>query len=120
AGCAAHSILPLERPLTAAVATIFALTGHLTDWPVAEGGSHAIGGALASYLKTLGGIVETGRHVRSLADLPPARVVLFDTSPAQLADVGGPILPARYVRRLRRYRYGPGVFKLDWALDGPI
>ncbi len=59
-------------------------------------------------------------HVRSLADLPPARVVLFDTSPAQLADIGAPILPAGYVRRLRRYRYGPGVFKLDWALDGPI
>ncbi len=68
----------------------------------------------------LGGRIETGRHVRSLADLPPARVVLFDTSPAQLADIGEPILPAGYVRRLRRYRYGPGVFKLDWALDGPI
>jgi len=120
AGCAAHSILPLERPLTAAVGMIFALTGHMTDWPVAAGGSQAIGDALASYLRSLGGTIETGRCVRSLADLPPARVVLFDTSPAQLADVAAPILPAGYVRRLRRYRYGPGAFKLDWALDGPI
>ena len=94
--------------------------GTSTDWPVAAGGSQAIGRALASYLRTLGGRIETGRHVRSLADLPPARVVLFDTSPAQLADIGAPILPAGYVRRLRRYRYGPGAFKLDWALDGPI
>jgi phytoene dehydrogenase-like protein len=120
AGCAAHSILPLERPLTAAVGMIFAFTGHVVDWPVAAGGSRAIGDALASYLRALGGQIETGRWVRSLADLPPARVVLFDTSPAQLADVGAPVLPAGYVRRLRRYRYGPGIFKLDWALDGPI
>ena len=120
AGCAAHSILPLERPLTAAVALIFALTAHVDDWPVAAGGSASIAGALASYLAELGGRVETVRHVRTLADLPPARVVLFDTSPAQLADVCAPVLPASYVRRLRRYRYGPGAFKVDWALDGPI
>jgi phytoene dehydrogenase-like protein len=120
AGCAAHSILPLEKPLTAAVAMIFALTGHVEDWPVAAGGSKAIGNALASYLMSLGGTIETGRMVRSLADLPAARVVLFDTSPAQLADIAERALPASYVRRLRRYRYGPGVFKLDLALDGPI
>lgn len=120
AGCAVHSVLPLERPLTAAVARLFALTGHVEDWPVAAGGSQAIARALTSYLRALGGQIESGRHVRSLADLPPARVVLFDTSPAQLADIGEPVLPAGYVRRLRRYRYGPGVFKVDWALDGPI
>jgi phytoene dehydrogenase-like protein len=120
AGCAAHSVLPLERPLTAAVAMIFALTGHVEDWPVAAGGSQAIGRALAAYFQFLGGSIETGRYVRSFADLPPARVVLFDTSPAQLADIAEPVLPAGYVRRLRRYRYGPGAFKLDWALDGPI
>ncbi|MBI3784974.1 MAG: NAD(P)/FAD-dependent oxidoreductase [Deltaproteobacteria bacterium] len=120
AGCAAHSILPLERPLTAAVAMIFALTAHIEDWPVAAGGSRSIGRALASYLSELGGRIETGRYVRRLADIPPARVVLFDTSPAQLADVCETILPPGYVRRLRRYRYGPGAFKLDWALDGPI
>jgi phytoene dehydrogenase-like protein len=120
AGCAPHSILPLERPLSAAVAMIFALTGHVEDWPVAAGGSQAIARALASSLAQLGGRIETGVPVRRLADLPPSRVVLFDTSPAQLADVCAPLLPASYLRRLRRYRYGPGVFKLDWALDGPI
>jgi phytoene dehydrogenase-like protein len=120
AGCAAHSILPLDRPLTAAVAMIFALTAHVEDWPVAAGGSGAIGDALASLLRSLGGRIETGTAVRSLADVPPARVVLFDTSPAQLATICEPVLPAGYVRRLRRYRYGPGAFKLDWALDGPI
>jgi phytoene dehydrogenase-like protein len=120
AGCAAHSILPLEKPLTAAMGIILALTGHIVDWPVAAGGSQAIALALASYLRALGGRIETGQPVRSLADLPSARVVLLDTSPAQLADIGGSALPAGYVRRLRRYRYGPGIFKLDWALDGPI
>ncbi len=120
AGCAAHSILPLERPLTAAVAMIFALTAHVEEWPVAAGGSQAITRALASYLQQLGGRIETGTPVRRLADIPPARVILFDTSPAQLANVCEPVLAARYVRRLRRYRYGPGVFKVDWALDGPI
>jgi phytoene dehydrogenase-like protein len=120
AGCAPHSILPLERPLSSAVAMIFALTGHVEDWPVAAGGSQAIARALASTLERLGGRIATGVPVRSLADIPPSRVVLFDTSPAQLADVCAPLLPAQYLRRLRRYRYGPGVFKLDWALDGPI
>jgi phytoene dehydrogenase-like protein len=120
AGCAAHSILPFDRPLTGAVALIFALTAHVDDWPVAAGGSNAITDALASLLRSLGGVIETGVHVRGLADLPPARVVLFDTSPAQLADICGAALPDGYVRRLRRFRYGPGVFKLDLALDGPI
>jgi phytoene dehydrogenase-like protein len=99
---------------------IFALTAHVETWPVAAGGSQAIGAALASYLRSLGGRIETDAPVRSLADLPPARVALFDTSPAQLADICAAQLPSSYVQRLRRYRYGPGVFKLDWALDGPI
>jgi phytoene dehydrogenase-like protein len=120
AGCAAHSILPLERSLTAAVALLFCLTGHVEAWPIAEGGSGSIASALAGLLRALGGRIETGRFVRTLADLPRARVVLFDTSPEQLAAIAEPALPARYVRRLRRYRYGPGVFKIDWALDGPI
>jgi phytoene dehydrogenase-like protein len=119
AGCAAHSILPLERPLTAAVGTLFALTGHVDDWPVAAGGSQAIADAMAGTCASSVVTIETGVFVRSLADLPPARVVLFDTSPAQLADVCAPYCRG-YVRRLRRYRYGPGAFKLDWALDGPI
>jgi phytoene dehydrogenase-like protein len=120
AGCAAHSILPLERMLSGAVGLLFLITAHVEEWPVARGGSIAIARALAGCLRALGGGIETGRRVRSLGDLPAARVYLFDTSPAQLADIAAPALPARYLRRLRRYRYGPGVFKLDWALDGPI
>jgi phytoene dehydrogenase-like protein len=119
-GCAAHSILPLDRAFTAAVGLVFLLTGHVEDWPVAAGGSQAIPRALAGVLRDLGGRVETGVRVRSLADLPPARVALFDTSPAGLATIAADALPARYLRRLSRYVYGAGVFKLDFALDGPI
>jgi phytoene dehydrogenase-like protein len=120
AGCAGHSILPLSRSISGAVALMFLLSGHVEDWPVAAGGSQAIPRALASLLRALGGRIETGVRVRSLADLPPARLYLFDTDPAQLATIAGSLLPAGYLRRLARYRFGPGVFKLDWALDGPI
>jgi phytoene dehydrogenase-like protein len=120
AGCAAHSVLPLTQPLTAAMGVMFALTAHVVDWPVAEGGSHAIWRALVSYLESLRGRVETGRRIERLAELPPARVVLFDTSPDQVVRIAGEALPAGYRRRLARYRYGPGAFKVDWALDGPI
>ncbi|MGD9648032.1 MAG: phytoene desaturase family protein [Pirellulales bacterium] len=120
AGCTAHSILPFDRLFTSAVGMIFALSGHLVDWPVAAGGSQSIADALAAYLRALGGTIETGRLVRTLGNLPASRVVLFDTSPDQLAEIAEAELPAGYVRRLRRYRYGPGVFKLDYALAGPI
>jgi phytoene dehydrogenase-like protein len=120
AGCAGHAIMPLEKPLTAALGLVFLLAGHIEEWPIAEGGSQAITNALASYLRSLGGRIETGRWIRALEDLPPARVYLFDTSPKQLAEIAAPVLAAGYVRRLLRYRYGPGTFKLDWALDGPI
>jgi phytoene dehydrogenase-like protein len=120
AGCAGHSILPLDRAFTGAVALIFLLTGHVENWPVAAGGSQAISRALGGLLESLGGTIETGLMVRSAADLPPARMYLFDTSPAILADVAGRALPSRYVDRLRRFRYGPAVFKVDWALDGSI
>lgn len=120
AGCAAHSTLPLDKMFTAALGLIFLLAGHVEEWPVAAGGSAAITRALASLLGELGGVIRTGVRVRSAAELPSARVFLFDTSPDQLASICEPALPDRYLRRLRRYRYGPGVFKLDWALDGPI
>jgi phytoene dehydrogenase-like protein len=120
AGCAAHAILPLERSFTAAIALVFLVAGHVEAWPVPAGGSQAIAGALAGLLRSLGGKIQTGALVRSLADLPPARLYLFDTSPSQLASIAQPILPAGYLRRLRRYIYGPGTFKLDLALDGPI
>jgi phytoene dehydrogenase-like protein len=120
AGCAGHSVLPLSQPLTAALGLLFAVTGHAEDWPVAEGGSQAIACALAAHLEQLGGRIESGRCVERLDELPTSRVVLFDTSPEQLSRIAGDALPAGYRRRLERYRYGPGVFKLDWALDGPI
>lgn len=120
AGCAAHSILPLDRLFTAALGLIFSISGHVEPWPVAAGGSEAIPRALASLLTELGGEMQTGVRVTSARDLPPARVYLFDTSPDQLASIAGPVLPRSYLRRLGRFRYGPGAFKLDWALDGPI
>jgi phytoene dehydrogenase-like protein len=120
AGCASHSILPFDRAFTGALALMFLFSGHVEDWPVAEGGSRAITGALASLLRALGGRIETSVRVRTLAQLPPARLYLFDTSPAQLAEIAEPLLPARYLRRLRRYVYGPGTFKIDFALEGPI
>ncbi len=120
AGCAAHSVLPLTQPLTAALGVLFAVSAHVVDWPVAEGGSRGIWRALVSYLESLGGRIEAGRRIERLAELEGPRVVLFDTSPDQLAHIAGEALPARYRRRLGRYRYGPGAFKLDWALDGPI
>ncbi len=120
AGCAGHSILPLTYPLTAALGLTFAMTGHVETWPVARGGSSAIASALSSLFESLGGRIETGRRVERLSELPASRVVLFDTSPRQLSQICGDALPPGYRRRLDRYRYGPGVFKLDWALDGPI
>ena len=120
AGCAGHSILPLDKMFTAALGLIFSIAGHVEPWPIASGGSQAIPRALASLLKELGGEIRTGVHVRSPAELPAARVYLFDTSPDQLASIAEAALPSGYRRRLGRYRYGPGAFKLDWALDGPI
>jgi phytoene dehydrogenase-like protein len=119
-GCAAHSFLPLDRPGSASFGLVLALTGHAVGWPCAEGGSVSIVNALASYFRSLGGTICTASPVRSLRDIPPSRAVLFDVTPRQLADIAATELPASYTKRLRRFRYGPGVFKVDWALDGPI
>ncbi len=120
AGLAAHSMLPLERPPTAAFGLMLGLLGHAVGWPFPRGGSQALAEGLASCLRSLGGEIETGRRVESLAELGGARAVLLDVTPRGLLELAGDELPARYRRRLERYRYGPGVFKLDWALDGPI
>ncbi|HEX8410016.1 MAG TPA: NAD(P)/FAD-dependent oxidoreductase [Thermoanaerobaculia bacterium] len=119
-GSAAHSFIPLEKTGSASFGLALILAGHATGWPAAKGGSVAIIGAMASYLKSLGGEIRTNQFVRSLRDVPESRTVLFDVSPRQLADIAGDELPAAYVKKLRRYRFGPGVFKVDWALDGPI
>jgi phytoene dehydrogenase-like protein len=94
--------------------------GHVAGWPVARGGAQRLSDALASYLRSLGGELETGARVESLAELDGARAVLADVSPRELLRLGGERLPPRYRRALGRYRYGPGSFKLDLALDGPI
>jgi len=120
AGCAAHAMLPLDAIATGAVGLIFILSGHLTGWPLAEGGSQAIADALGKALRSQGGEIRTSHRVRSMADVPDSRVVLFDVTPRQLAAIAGDALPRSYVRKLQRYRYGPGAFKVDWALDGPI
>lgn len=120
AGLAAHSVLPLNTAPTAAVGLFFALSAHQCDWPVAKGGSQAIIDALASYLRSLGGEIEVGRRVKGLVELGHAKVVLFDTSPRMLLEICGDALPASYHSRLAKFRPGPGVFKIDYALDGPI
>jgi phytoene dehydrogenase-like protein len=119
-GSAAHSFIPLDRIGSASFGMALILAGHATGWPAAKGGSVAIINAMASYLRSLGGEIRTGHFVRSLADLPESRAILFDVSPRQLAAIAGDALPSRYVNKLRRYRFGPGAFKVDWALDGPI
>jgi phytoene dehydrogenase-like protein len=120
AGCAAHAVLPLERAPTGAFAVLFAALAHVRGWPVVAGGSGALIRALVTHLQTLGGELVTDRRVRSLADLPPHRVALFDVSPRQLASIAGGELSARYRRALLAYRYGPGVFAVAWALSGPV
>jgi len=120
AGCAGHSVLPLNFSFTSALGLMFAVTGHLVDWPIAKGGSTKITEALASYFKQLGGEIHTNFIVNSLSELPDAKAYLFDTDPRQLAAIAGDALPNGYKNRLMRYNYGPGTFKLDWALDGPI
>jgi phytoene dehydrogenase-like protein len=120
AGLAAHSILPLERIPTSAFGLILALLGHAYGWPFAKGGSQSIANALRSYLESLGGEVVTGQFVQSLGDLPEAQAILCDMTPRQLLRIASSRLLASYCRALERYRYGPGVCKVDWALSQPI
>lgn len=120
AGSAAHSVVPLTRPPTAAFGLTLTLAGHAVGWPVARGGSQAIADALISYLRSLGGEIETGAEVENVDELAPVRTILLDLTPRQILRVAGHRLPDRYRRALERFRYGPGSFKVDWALDGPI
>jgi phytoene dehydrogenase-like protein len=119
-GCAAHAFLPLTSALTGSFGMMLALAGQTVGWPVAKGGSQAVVDALAAHLRSLGGTIETGRHVRRLADLPPHRAVLFDTNPRQMGAIAGDQLPVSYRRRLARFKHGPAAFKVDYALDGPV
>ena len=120
AGNAAHSFLALEKRPSALFGLVLGTLGHAFGWPLPKGGSQSIADALASYLLSLGGEVFTGVRVRSVDEVPETRAVLFDVTPRQLLDIAGEHFTEGYRGALKRYRYGPGVFKLDIALDGPI
>jgi len=120
AGMAAHAIIPLEKKATAAFGLTLAILGHAVGWPLPRGGSQRFADALADYLQSLGGEIKAGHLVESLDELPSARAILLDVTPRQVLQIAGEYLPTGYCRRLARFRHGPGVFKIDWALDGPI
>jgi phytoene dehydrogenase-like protein len=120
AGAAAHSILPLEQLGSASFGLVLLALAHVSGWPVVRGGSQQLAQALASYLRELGGEIETGAPVTSLDALPKARFIFCDIGPRQLVALAGPRLPPRYQRALTSYQYGPGVFKLDYALEGAV
>lgn len=120
AGAAAHSMMPLTAPLSGAFPRLFVALAHRYGWPVVAGGSAAVIDALVAEFTSLGGRIETNHLVKSLADLPPTPTVVLDVTPRQLLELAGDRLPPRYARALARYRYGPGVCKVDWALSGPV
>lgn len=120
AGLAAHSFLRMGDPASAAFGLVLGTLGHAAGWPIAAGGSQALADAMAGVLRALGGRIEVGRPVARLDDLPPVRAILLDTDPAQAARLAGDRLPADFRRRLIAHEYGPGVFKLDYALAGPV
>ncbi len=120
AGMAAHAIQPLESPATAAFGLLLLMLTHSVGWAMAKGGSHAISKAMAGYFESLGGTIQTNFKVNALADLPPAKKILFDLTPRQIVAIAGDALPSQYRKRLSTYRYGAGVFKIDYALSEPI
>ncbi len=120
AGLAAHSIMSLDKPATSAFGLMLGMLGHAVGWPLPRGGSQQIANALAALLESLGGKIVTDHEIKTIEELPHAQVILFDVTPHQLIAIVGDRLPERYRRSLKKYRYGPGVFKVDWALGGPI
>ncbi|HEY9049579.1 MAG TPA: NAD(P)/FAD-dependent oxidoreductase [Ohtaekwangia sp.] len=120
AGMAAHSILPLSKLATSAIGLVLLSAAHARGWPIPKGGSASIAQALASYFVSIGGKIETNFYVRSLEQLPSAHAIIFDTTPRQLLQIAGHKFSPVYKKQLQRYRYGMGVFKVDWALDGPV
>lgn len=120
AGVAAHSIQPLSNMTTSAIGLVLLATAHSEGWPFIKGGTGKLGDALAAYFLSIGGEVQTGFYVRTLTQLPSAKAVLFDVTPKQLLQIAGHSFSALYHWQLKRYRYGMGAFKIDWALDAPI
>lgn len=120
AGAAAHSMLPLDKPLTGSYGLLFVALGHAYGWPVVEGGSSRVVDALVAELAELGGSVHVGQWVTDLAELPEAKAVLADVSPRHLVGMAGDRLSPAYAKALGRFRHGPGVCKVDWAIGGPV
>ncbi len=120
AGLGAHSMLRLGQPLSASFGLVLGMLAHAVGWPVAKGGSGAIAAALEAEARGLGVEFVAGHRVDTLSAVPPARAYLLDVTPRQVLAMAGDLLPHGYRRQLERFRYGPGVFKVDWALDGPI
>lgn len=120
AGICAHSELPLKWPISSAVGLVLGVAAHGEGWPIVKGGASSLSKALASYFLSLGGNIITNSPIESLEQLPRSRAVLFDLSPRQVLKIAGPCFTPSYAKKLTSFRYGPGVFKLDWALDGPI
>jgi phytoene dehydrogenase-like protein len=120
AGLAAHSMVRLDRPLTASFALVLGMYAHAVGWPMVRGGTAALADALAAEVRRLGGGIVTGYRVATLDDLPEARVVILDTTPRAAVDIAGDRLATRMRRRYEAFRYGPGIFKIDWALAGPV
>lgn len=120
AGLAAHSILSLNAAATTAIGLVFCGAAHTGGWPLPRGGSQSLAGALAGYLTSLGGEIETGRKISHLSDLPPARSILFDLTPLQVLEIAGDKFPRSYSGKLRQFRYGSGVFKIDYILKEPV
>ncbi|MDZ7660620.1 NAD(P)/FAD-dependent oxidoreductase [Fodinibius sp.] len=120
AGLAAHGIMPFDATATAAIGLVLGTAAHTVGWPYPKGGSHAITKAMAKHFKSLGGKIETGVEVSSTDQLPESQVILFNNTPQQILDIAGENLPQSYIKKLQRYKYGQGVFKLDFALSDPI
>ncbi|OGX89139.1 phytoene desaturase family protein [Hymenobacter coccineus] len=120
AGCAAHSVLPFDKLFTTAIGLLFLVTGHAENWAFPKGGAQSLSDALAAYFVSLGGEIQLSTPILRFEDLPPARTYVFDTDAGQLARIAGQYLPAGYRRRLENFRYGLGIFKIDYALSGPI
>ncbi|MCI4671005.1 MAG: NAD(P)/FAD-dependent oxidoreductase [Bacteroidia bacterium] len=120
AGCAGHSVLPFDKMFTAALGLVFQACGHAVDWPVAKGGSQAIADAMLNCFTNAGGEIIYSQKINQFKELPPAKAYFFDTDPLQLVSIAEKELPENYKKRLRRYNYGMGTFKIDYALSEPI
>tara|TARA_R110000868_G_scaffold304437_21_gene565415 strand:- start:46463 stop:47914 length:1452 start_codon:yes stop_codon:yes gene_type:complete len=120
AGLAAHSIVPLEKSFTGSFGLVFAATIHSVGWPIAKGGSASITKALATYFKSMGGMIETGNRISNVSELPSSKTILFDLTPHQIAKIAGRELPQGFKKKYLKYKYGPGVFKMDFALSEPV